>query len=71
MRKEIKKIEEKYNINFYIERERMDAYDIRSSYITRVWTKIKENIICITYTKISNVDEKIKDLEQQIIDILN
>lgn len=71
MRKEIKKIEEKYNINFYIERERLDTYDIRSSYITRVWTKIKENIICITYTKISNVDEKIKDLEQQIIDILN
>lgn len=71
MRNEIKKLEEKYNIELNIERERTDAFDNRSRYITKVWKIINEQVICITYTIFSNTEEKINELEAQIKKALN
>lgn len=70
MKKEIIDLGKKYNIEFNFDRERFDAYDNKSGYITRVWKVINGNTICITYTKISNVQEKLNELETQIKEVL-
>ena len=71
MKNKIKEIEERYNIELNIDRERLDALDNRSPYMTRVWKVINGNTVCITYTKISNIEEKMQELEEQIKKALN
>lgn len=66
MKKEIINLGKKYNIEFNFDRERFDPYDNKSGYITRVWKVINGNIVCIQYTKISNIQEKLNELEVQI-----
>lgn len=70
MKKEIISLGKKYNIDFNFERERFDPYDNKSGYITRVWKVINGNIVCVTYTKISNIKEILNELETKIKDVI-
>lgn len=66
MKKEIERLNEKYNININIERSRYDVYDHRSGYFTRLWARVNDSIICVIKDKSTSLEDVIEELESKI-----
>lgn len=66
MKKQIERLNKQYGIKLNIEKERLDAFDNKSAYITKIWKNINGKIVCVTYTRIDNKEDIIKELETKI-----
>lgn len=70
MKKEIERLNQKYNINCWVQRCRYDAYDIRGGYFTIVRVVVNDTVISVTKSKIDKLEDFIKELEEKIIKAL-
>lgn len=70
MKKELERINEKYNVNCWTDRCRYDAYDIKGGYLTIIRVAINGELVSVTKSKTDKLEDIIKELEKKIIEKL-